>query len=206
LLRRLKCALAVAFCVVFTAHAGHAASTSPREVIEGFHGSLLHIMKDSKRLGYAGRYQELSPVIAQAFNLPMMARVVAGRHWSEFTADQQASLIDAFSRMTTATFASRFKGYSGEKFEVVEEVSVQPSARLVKTQLVKTDGEVIELNYLVREFEDGWRVVDIYLKGTYSELATRRSEYTSVLDRQGLDGLIRTIDGKVALLAMAKDS
>jgi phospholipid transport system substrate-binding protein len=107
--------------------------------------------------------------------------------------------------MTTATYASRFNGYSGEKFVTGEEVSVQENSRIVKSQIVKSDGEPVAINYLVRRFEDGWRVVDIFLQGTYSEVATRRSEYTSVIERQGLDGLVRTIDGKVAQLAVEKD-
>jgi phospholipid transport system substrate-binding protein len=162
-------------------------------------------MRQSKKLGYDGRYHELEPAIARAFHLPTMARVVAGRHWSEFTPDQQSTLVEAFSKMTTATYASRFNGYSGEKFVTGEEVSVQENSRIVKSQIVKSDGEPVAINYLVRRFEDGWRVVDIFLQGTYSEVATRRSEYTSVIERQGLDGLVRTIDGKVAQLAVEKD-
>jgi phospholipid transport system substrate-binding protein len=197
----------VAMTIAFlcAAPVAHAEGPSPREVVEHFHGTLLEVMKQSKKLGYNGRYQELEPAIAQTFNLPMMARVVAGRHWSEFNPQQQATLVEAFSRMTTATYASRFNGYAGEKFVFGEEVPVQENSRLVKTQIVKSDGEPVEINYLVRQFEDGWRVVDIYLKGAYSEVATRRSEYTSVLDRSGLDGLVRTIDGKVAQLAVEKD-
>jgi phospholipid transport system substrate-binding protein len=201
---RFKGLVALVLFVVFAAPAALASNASPTQVVEHFHGTLLDVMKQSKKLGYNGRIQELGPAIAQAFNLPLMAKVVAGRHWSEFSGEQQSTLIDAFARMTTATYASRFNGYSGEKFVLVEEVSVQENARIVKTQIIKSDGEPVEINYLVRQFEDGWRVVDIYLKGTYSELATRRSEYMSVLDRQGLDGLVRTIDGKVAQLALEK--
>jgi phospholipid transport system substrate-binding protein len=198
---RLKGVVAVALVVAFSALGAHANGASPRQVVENFHGTLLDVMKQSKKLGYNGRYQELGPAIAQTFHLPMMAKVIAGRHWSEFNGEQQSTLIDAFARMTTATYASRFNGYSGEKFVMVEEVPLQENARMVKTQIVKSDGEPVEINYLLRQFENGWRVIDIYLKGAYSELATRRSEYVSVLDRQGLDGLVRTIDGKVAQLA-----
>ena len=202
---RFRGAFALALLFAFAAPDAHADNASPREVVEHFYGTLLDVMKQSKTLGYNGRFQELEPAIAQAFHLPLMARVAAGRHWGEFNPQQQSTLVEAFARMTTATYASRFNGYSGEKFVIGDEVSVQENSRIVKTQIVKSGGEPVDINYLVRQFEDGWRVVDIFLKGTYSEMATRRSEYTSVLDRQGLDGLVRTIDGKVAQLAVEKD-
>jgi phospholipid transport system substrate-binding protein len=205
LFKQSRGALAFALMLSFAAPYAQADNASPREVVEVFHGALLDVMKQSKKLGYNGRYQELEPVIAQAFHLPLMARIVAGRHWSEFDPQQQSTLVEAFARMTTATYASRFNGYSGEKFIIGDEVSVQDNSRIVKTRIVKSDGEPVEINYLVRRFDDGWRVVDIYLKGTYSEIATRRSEYTSVIERKGLDGLVRTIDGKVAQLAVEKD-
>ena len=41
-------------------------------------------------------------------------------------------------------------------------------------------------------------MVDVQLKGAYSELATRRSEYSSILRRSGLPALLAKIDGKVA--------
>jgi len=53
----------------------------------------------------------------------------------------------------------------------------------------------------VKRFKKGWRVVDIYLDGAFSELATRRSEYSSVLGRKGLDALIGQINKKVAQYA-----
>ena len=44
----------------------------------------------------------------------------------------------------------------------------------------------------------GWRVVDVQLKGAYSQLATRRSEYSSILRRSGLATLLAVIANKVA--------
>ena len=127
-----------------------------------------------------------------------MARIVAGQHWKKLSKPQKQLLVTAFSRMTTATYAHRFNGYGGEKFRTVETVSVRKKSVMIKTELVKTDGKAVKLDYLVKRYRKGWRVVDIYLDGSFSEIATRRSEYSSVLRRKGLDALIVQIDKKVA--------
>ena len=71
---------------------------------------------------------------------------------------------------------------------------------LVKASLTKSDGEVIDINYLLRRFSSGWRVIDVFLKGSISELATRKSEYGTILRKQGIDGLLREIRSRVASL------
>ena len=43
-----------------------------------------------------------------------------------------------------------------------------------------------------------WRVVDVYLDGTVSELALRRSEYSSALKREGFDELVGSVETKIA--------
>ena len=51
----------------------------------------------------------------------------------------------------------------------------------------------MELNYLMRDGDAGWQIVDVFLKGTISELATKRSEFSSVLRRDGAGALVQLI-------------
>ena len=46
-------------------------------------------------------------------------------------------------------------------------------------------------------------MIDVYLNGTVSELALRRSEYSTVLKRDGFEKLIETIDDKTQEIANA---
>ena len=40
---------------------------------------------------------------------------------------------------------------------------------------------------------DTWKVVDVYLSGTISELATRRSEFSAILNSGGPNALIESL-------------
>lgn len=181
--------------------ASPATAQSPAaEVVERLHDTLLEVMKQADALGFDGRRERLAPVFADSYDMALVARVSTGRHWRRADPAQQATMIDALTRLSVAIYASRFDGYSGESFRVL---STQPAPRktvLVNSEIVKSDGDAVRLNYRVREGDAGWRIVDVYLKGIYSELATRRSDYAAVLERGGFDALLAAIDKKIAKL------
>ncbi|MBM3584685.1 MAG: hypothetical protein FJX36_09755 [Alphaproteobacteria bacterium] len=68
---------------------------------------------------------------------------------------------------------------------------------VIETWLHPGEGqEPVALDYRLRQGEDGWRVIDVYLTGTISELATRRAEFATVFRDQGLEGLIAVLEAK----------
>jgi phospholipid transport system substrate-binding protein len=95
--------------------------------------------------------------------------------------------------MTIATYANRFDGYSGERFDVDPTTEARRADRIVRTKLVHPDGQSELLNYLMRGSGDAWKAVDVYLSGTISELATRRSEFGAVLKAGGPEALIDSL-------------
>jgi phospholipid transport system substrate-binding protein len=156
------------------------AESGPVAVIEGLQETLLDVMKRAKELGVEGRYQVLEPRIEETFDLERMIRVAAGSQWTKATPEERVRLLDAFTRLTVSTYASRFDGYSGESFETLGERPGPRDTVLVDTRIVRSDGPPVALNYVLEQKGDRWRVIDILLDGTASELAMRRSEYRSL--------------------------
>jgi phospholipid transport system substrate-binding protein len=170
----------------------------PVKVVQTFYDTLLAVMKDATKLGFQGRYAKLQPAIEQAFNLPLMTRLSIGPQWTSLSPDDQEMLTAAFSAFTIATYANRFDGYSGEKLEVDPKPSTVEAGTIVGTKLIKSDGEPVALNYLMRETNGKAQIIDVYLSGTISELSTRRAEFTSVIRRDGAAGLLQLLDKRVA--------
>jgi phospholipid transport system substrate-binding protein len=194
-------ALASAAALAAPAQAAPAGSAPDASaVVSSLNGNLLAVMQNAQKLGYRGRYAALEPVVRQVFDVEYMTRIAVGSGWSTLSPEQQAQLTDAFRKFITATYARRFDGYSGEKF-VTDGAKPMGEQTLVATRLIKSDGEPIVLNYMTRQDQgqDGhWQVVDIYLTGTISELATRRSEFAAVFRRSGYDGLLQALQQKVS--------
>jgi phospholipid transport system substrate-binding protein len=169
--------------------------------VEKLHAALLEIMRSSDELGYSGRFERISPAVAETFDLRFMAAKSMGRHWKKLAQADQQRWLELFTRHISANYAGQFTNFSGEGFETVGEESASRDTRVVRTLLTRPDDDDVQLNYRLRELDGQWRIIDIYLNGTVSELALRRSEYSSVLKREGFEKLLSTIDEKVKELA-----
>jgi phospholipid transport system substrate-binding protein len=172
-----------------------AAASSGTEAIRQFYGQLLDTMQRAAQLGVKGRYQKLEPVVFATFDVPYMARLSIGPAWAGLTPDQKKRASRAYGRYVAAVYATRFDGYSGERFEVLGEQKIRRGT-MVKSQIVKSDGEPVSINYLVHDNAVGYQIRDVFLTGTISELATRRSEFATILRSNGIDGLIASLNKK----------
>jgi phospholipid transport system substrate-binding protein len=176
-----------------------ALSTNPQDSVRSFYDTLLTTMKAGPTLGERGRYALLAPVIDRLFDVPAMARLAVGPSWETLSPTQQQQVTEAFAHYITATYADRFDNYSGEQLQVIGEQSYGAQV-IVQTKIVKTTDDAITLNYRMRANGGSWQIADVYLDGTISQLATQRSQFHSILEREGIDGLITALDRKVDLL------
>lgn len=175
-----------------------AQEAAPDQVVKGFYDTLVQAMRQGRELGFSGRFKLLDPAIRRAFDLAAMTRISIGPQWRQIDADTQARLQKSFADWTIATYASQFSAFDGEVFAIGETVDAPGKDKLVKTTLTPKAGEAVMLNYLMRAGEGGWRIVDVYLTGSISELATRRSEFTAILKSDGPEGLVRSLEARVS--------
>lgn len=170
--------------------------------VDGLHAALLDVMKRADELGYEGREAVLTPVVPEHFDITFMARKSVGRHWKEATEEERQRFLETFTRFMVANYAGQFDGYGGQYFKTLGEEPARMDTVLVKTVLVDPKPEEnVELNYRMRQVDGLWKIVDIYMDGTVSELARRRSEFSSIVKREDFDALIARLDEKIAKLA-----
>jgi phospholipid transport system substrate-binding protein len=172
-----------------------AAAAGPSDLIRQFYGQLLDTMQNAKTLGARGRFQKLEPLVSSIFDVPFMAKLSIGPQWSGLTPEQKQRAAKAYGRYLAAVYASRFDGYSGEQLQVLGEQKIRRGT-LVKSRIVKSDGEPVTIDYMVHDNAVGYQVRDVYVTGTISELATRRSDFAAILRSNGVEGLIATLNKK----------
>jgi phospholipid transport system substrate-binding protein len=182
---------------IFTENAS--ALADPQANVRGFYDALLTTMRNGPTLGQSGRYARLAPVVDRVFDVPSMTRLAMGPSWATLSPAQQQQLVEAFRHYVAATYADRFDSYSGQQLQVTGERPYNADV-IVQTKIVKSDGDTTTLDYLMRQNQGSWQISDVYLDGTISQLAIQRSEFYSILRRDGVDGLVMALNRKVDLL------
>ncbi|MDX1922883.1 MAG: ABC transporter substrate-binding protein [Alphaproteobacteria bacterium] len=178
-----------------------AAKQSASEVISNFYRTLEVVMKEGDKLGFEGRAHKLEEAVTRTFSASDMTRVSYGPSWVQASPEQKDKLTRAFHNFTVANYASQFKTYDGEEFTVTgEKPAPNANQRIVETTL-KSGKDTHQLNYLMVNNGNGWQVADVFVDGAISEMATRRSEFGSVIRASGADGLLNVLEQKSKQLA-----
>src|SRR5215470_4260210 len=195
----LGCAFSLS--VVIQSTLGVASTAS--DTVRSFYQTLQYNMQNGPNLGQPGRVAKLAPVVPRVFDIPYMTQLAIGSTaWATLPDQQRQQVMQAFERYVTAVYAERFDKYAGERLEIIGE---QPTnyGTIVKTQIVKADGERVTLNYLMVNGSGGPQIGDVYLSGAISELAAKRADFSSTLRTQGVPGLIAALNNKALTLAPA---
>lgn len=167
-----------------------------RDLVEIFHGELIAVMKKADSISIEKRFEILDPAVRRTFNMPEMVRIASGAVWrSGGDADKRAA-ADAFTKMSVSTYASRFDGFSGQRFETVSETPGPKDSVVVRTRIHSPGETPVKLTYIVRKYSDKWQAIDVIVAGGISELALRHSEYRAILKKGGLKSLAAILNKK----------
>lgn len=169
------------------------------EVVITLQNGLIQAMQQGQKIGYSGRLKLLTPIIQQTHDLAAIIRSVLGAHWAKLNSDQQQAISQAFQENSIATYADRFSQYDGEQFKIVERTQLPRGRILVRSQLIRTDGNPVNFDYVMNKTSEGWRIINIVVDGV-SDLALKRAEYNAVLQKNGIAALIDMLEQKTAYI------
>src|SRR5215469_8848914 len=192
-------AFAVGLGLGMLSSAVHAAPAGGGDTVRALYDTLLYTMKNGRTLGQSGRFAQLDPVIRRSFDIAEMARLALGRSWAGLNDAQRREMMESYGRYVSAIYADRFDSYAGQRLEVTGEDATQLGV-MVRSRIVKANGEPVKVDYAMRHAGDGWLISDIYLDSAISEVATRRSEFAATLKNEGFDGLIAALNRKADIL------
>ena len=161
----------------------------PSGVVKTLQDSLVAVMKNAENLGYQGRFEKLAPIVVQTHDIPYVVRLTVGKHWKSFDEGQRETLVGTFRHLSIATYADRFNGYSGERFNLVSERPLKRGKMLVETTFTQSDGKQLQFNYVLHQKNEQWGIINISVDGV-SDLALKRAEYTSLVESGGFSALI----------------
>ena len=189
----------VGFALVYSASAGGAAEEAAgagavdaeaiNAKVDGFHALLMEVMQTAR---YSDRVDALDPAVPGFFDIGTVSRITLGRTWRELDDARKREFRGLLETLIAATYADRFDSFDGQRFERLESIAAR-RGWVVKTQLVKANGERVNLDY----YFNAGSVFNVVANGV-SDLSLRRADYNSIIKQQGYDALIRDIKESIA--------
>lgn len=174
-------------------------TTDPAKTVNSLHSSLLKGMQGGDKLGFQGRFKLLAPIVERSLDLDFIAKTILGKKLrTKLNREQQQIYISHFHKLSISTYAGWFKEYDGERFKYIDQKTMPRNYVLVRSQLIKSNGDTVSFDYLLRQDKKDWRIINILADGV-SDLALKRVEYRSVLGKKGFKVFIDMLKKKIEL-------
>lgn len=127
------------------------------------------------------------------FDLPLITRLVLGRYWSKATLDQKRRFAKVLRIHIVKVYNSQLGLYDNQIVAIRQITPLNETDTVIFTEIAQEDEQRLRIDWRVRDMDGRFRVVDVAVEGV-SLVTTKRSEYRSVLAREGLDSLITRLD------------
>ncbi len=193
----IKSAVFIMLYAAFAMHpAGAVANTDQAGVfVQGLGDKVVKVITDTK-MNDSQKSQKLEDFFITTVDVDWVAKFVAGRYWREASQEQQKNYIERYKKFLVNSYVSKFKQYTGQKMIVGKSVMESEGEYLVETTIQDADSKSYQVSYKLRQEKDNkFKIYDIIAEGV-SMITTQRSEFGSILDREGMDSLIAKLDKK----------
>jgi phospholipid transport system substrate-binding protein len=171
------------------AKTGLPGSSDPVDVVAQLHAGLIDASNAYADGTMKERYAALESLIKETHDLPYIARFAMRRYWAELTDQQRSDFMATFTRLSIATYASRFQGLSEETFGISGQTDRPRGHIEINGTLMQKDGEALTINYILHHSGADWRIINIIVDGV-SDLALKRAEYQRVFSDAEFSGLL----------------
>jgi phospholipid transport system substrate-binding protein len=153
---------------------------------------------DKNRAGFRRDPNQLVPVLDRLlsphFDMDYTARLVLGTHWRTTTAAYRERFALAIFRTLLRTYAGAVAEWTADRFRLLpfsgDEAALQAT---VRTQVVRTDGSLVTVDYRLHRTAEAWKVFDVLVDGI-SYVRTYHDDVDSDVNQRGLDFAIARLE------------
>ncbi len=135
-------------------------------------------------------------VLLPNFDVDHSARLVLGKHWRTATPAQRQRFIDAFYGSLMTNYGDAMLEFTGDRIRVLPStVAPDATSAVVRTEVKRSNGQRIPVNYSLRKTEQGWKAWDVVIEGI-SYVKSFREDFGAEIDQKGIDAVIQRLESQ----------
>jgi phospholipid transport system substrate-binding protein len=196
--RRLVASLLLSVCALLPLFAV-AGNPSPVELVKATTSRLLTALKEQKSdidRDEGRLYTLITDIALPHFDFNRMSMWTLGPYWHSATPEQREQFVAQFRQLLVSTYGHTLMEYRDTKIRYLPLLAAPDAQRVtVRCEAEQAGGNPIQIAYAMYLTADGWKVYDVLIEGV-SLVTNYRSSFAAIIQRQGMDGLIRQLTEK----------
>jgi len=183
-----------------------AADEAPDQLVKRISQEILDLAKNDKEIQAGNQkrvYDLVESKILPYIDFQRMTSLAAGKNWRDATLDQQQQLTKEFRTLLVFTYSGAISQIKDQRVEFKPLRAAPDDTEVeVRSQVIQSRGDPIQLNYRLAKSATGWKIYDINVLGAWL-VETYKGTFTETISKSGIDGLIKTLSEKNKKLAAA---
>ena len=167
-------------------------SKSESKVLESVNALHESLIKISNKKIKSKNLALMDDVVKNSYDLEKMGKMIIGVNWKQLETKMQNEFINVFKRFISVNYLRRFNKINDLDFEHQSVRVIEDKFRLAGVILI-ADNERIKIDYLLGIRNDQWKIFDVLLDGSVSEIATKKSDFKKIINEEGVSGLIKNL-------------
>jgi phospholipid transport system substrate-binding protein len=172
-------------------------ASGPGQLIQTAASAMLKDL-DAHRAEYRANPGKVHVLVDQVllphFDTDYSARLVLGRHWAAASETQRQRFIKAFYKSLLNNYGDALVDFTADKLKVFPYTGdANAQFASVRTQVRKSDGSLVAVNYSLRRTDQGWKAWDVVIEGI-SYVKSFRDDFSAEIDQKGLDEVITRLE------------
>jgi phospholipid transport system substrate-binding protein len=189
--------LALGFAAAAEDVAAAVDASGPGQLIQTAASAMLKDL-DAHRDDYRANPSKVHALVDQVllphFDTEYSARLVLGRHWTTASDSQRQRFIKAFYKSLLSNYGDALVDFTADKLKVFPYTGdANAPYATVRSQVRKSDGSQVAVNYSLRRTDQGWKAWDVVIEGI-SYVKSFRDDFSAEIDQKGLDEVIARLE------------
>ena len=134
----------------------------------------------------------IDDVVKNSYDLEKMGKIIIGVDWKQMNKKTQKEFVNVFKRFISVNYFRRFNKINELHFEHQTVTNIEDKFKLARV-ILTADNEKLKIDYLLGFKNEKWKIFDVLLDGSISEVATKKSDFKKIIKEEGVSGLVKNL-------------
>ena len=170
----------------------HSETKSESKVLAGVNELHESLIKISNKTINSDNIALIDDVVKNSYDLEKMGKIIIGVDWKQIDTNTQKEFINVFKRFISVNYFRRFNKINELDFEHQTVKVIGEKFKLARV-ILTADNEKLNIDYLLGFKNEKWKIFDVLIDGSISEVATKKSDFKKIIKEEGVSGLVKNL-------------